>query len=146
MRLQGDDTFIAVDPDLENSGNNEFIEADYRMQAYNLPSVFRVGIAYDLFNTARNRLTLATEALHPNNNYEYVNAGLQYKLSLWRDFEFKFRGGYKTLFLKDSIQGLALGLGMKFSLRGVSTMRLDYAYSDMGELGKVNSYTISLLF
>ena len=146
MRLQGDDTYIAVDPDLENSGNNEFIEADYRMQAYNLPAVFRVGVAYDLLNTDRNRLTLATEALHPNNNYEYMNAGMQYHLHLWDGVEMKFRGGYKTLFLQDSVQGLALGFGLKLGLRGGGGLRFDYAYSDMNELGKVNSYTISLLF
>ena len=146
MRLSGDDTFIAVDPDLEHSGNNETIEADYRMQPYNLPSVFRVGVAYDLINSSRNRLTVATEALHPNNNYEYINAGMQYKLSLWQNLELKFRGGYKTLFLKDSAQGLALGFGLKLDFAGTGGLRFDYAYSDMNELGKVNSYTLSLIF
>ncbi len=146
MKLSGDDTFIAVDPDIDNGGNNELIEADYRMQEYNLPSVFRVGVAYDLFNTPTNTLTLAADALHPNNNYEYVNAGMQYRLSLWPNLEMKFRGGYKTLFLEESTQGLSLGFGLKMKLYGASSIRIDYAYTDMNELGKVNSYTISMLF
>lgn len=145
MRLHGDDTFIAVDPDPENGGNNEIIEADYRMQPYNLPSTFRVGIAYDLVNSATNRLTLAADALHPNNNYEHINAGMQYKLSVM-DVDLKFRGGYKTLFLENSTQGLALGFGLNVRLSGGSGLRFDYAYSDMNELGKVNSYTLSIVF
>jgi len=145
MRMSGDDTFIAVDPDPENSGNNDIIEADYRMQRYNLPVVFRVGVAYDLVNSARNRLTLAADALHPNNNYEYINTGMQYRLSV-KDVAIQFRGGYKTLFLDNSTQGLALGFGMNFHLRGGSGLRFDYAYSDMNELGKVSNYTLSILF
>ena len=145
MRMSGDDTFIAVDPDLENSGNNNIIEADYRMQRYNLPSVFRVGLAYDLINSNSNRLTLAADALHPNNNYEYINTGMQYRLSV-KSVDLKFRGGYKTLFLDNSTQGLALGFGMNFQLFGGSGLRFDYAYSDMSELGKVNNYTFSILF
>ncbi|MBN1348302.1 PorV/PorQ family protein [candidate division KSB1 bacterium] len=146
MRMLGDDTYIAVDPDLNNGGNNELIEADYRTQAYNLPSVFRVGIAYDFFNTTHNRVTFAADALHPNNNYEYINTGLQYQLSMWDGLVLKLRGGYKTLFLEDSMQGLALGFGLKYRLRGMAGFRFDYAFSDMNELGKVSSYTLSLIF
>jgi len=146
MRLNGDDTYIAVDPDLLNSGNNDLIEADYRMQEYNLPAVFRVGVAYDLFNTSQNRITLAADALHPNNNYEYINAGVQYQLSAVRGLILKFRAGYKTLFLEDSIQGIALGFGFQYKLNNGGGIRFDYAYSDMNELSKVNSYTFSLLF
>ncbi len=146
MKMNGDDTYIAVDPDLNNGGNNDLIEADYRTQAYNLPSVFRVGLAYDLFNGEHNRCTIAADALHPNNNYEYVNAGLEYQLALFRDLGLKFRGGYKTLLLEESTQGLALGFGLQYKYHGIAGLRFDFGYSDMNELGKVNSYTLSLLF
>ncbi len=146
MRLNGDDTYIAVDPDLNNGGNNELIEADYRTDAYNLPAVFRVGIAYDIFNLKHHRWTIAADALHPNNNYEYVNAGMEYDMTYFGNLKLQFRGGYKTLLLEDSNQGLAFGFGIQYKYRGLSGLRFDYGYSDMRELGKVNSYTISLLF
>jgi len=146
MKLEGDDTFIAVDPEINEGGNNDLLEADYRMQEYELPTLFRVGVAYDLLNTPTNRITLAVDALHPNNNYEYMNTGMQYRLSLWEQLEIKLRGGYKTLFLTDSVQGLALGFGLKLQISGSGYLRVDYAFSDMGELGKINSYTVSMIF
>lgn len=146
MRLAGNDTYIAHDADPDHSGDNDKIDAHYSMGEYNLPTSFRVGLAYDLMNSKTHRITLATDAYHPNNNYEYVNAGVQYRISLWESLELKLRGGYKTLFLKDSVQGLSLGFGMRLKSSATGTLRLDYGYSDMGELGKVNSYTLSLLF
>ena len=146
MKLEGDDTFIAVDPEINEGGNNDLIEADYRTQEYELPTLFRLGIAYDLFNTSTNRVTLAVDALHPNNNYEYMNTGLQYRLALWEQLEIKLRGGYKTLFLTDSVQGLALGFGLNLKISDSGNLRIDYAFSDMGALGKINSYTVSMIF
>jgi len=146
MRLNGDDTFIAVDPDLLNGGNNDLIVAAYRMEQYNLPAVFRVGLAYDIINSAQNRITLAADALHPNNNYEYINAGMQYQLAAMQGMVLKFRGGYKTILLEDSEQGLALGFGFKYQLSSFVGFHFDYAFSDMNELGKVNSYTVSIMF
>jgi hypothetical protein len=146
MKMEGDDTFIAVDPDINEGGNNDLIEADYRMQEYELPTLFRIGLAYDLFNTAVNRVTLAMDAIHPNNNYEYINSGLQYRLAIWEQLEIKLRGGYKTLFMKESTQGLTLGFGLKLQLAGMGNLLMDYAFSDMGVLGKINSYTLSIIF
>ncbi len=146
MKLEGNDSFIAVDPLPDEGGNNDLLEADYRMREYNLPTTFRVGLAYDIFNTDNNRLTIATDAVHPNNNYEYLNTGMQYRLSLWKNLEVKLRGGYKTLFLIDSVQGLSLGFGLKLGVIGDGGIRIDYGFSDMGDLGKINSYTVSMLF
>jgi hypothetical protein len=146
MKLEGNDTFIAVDPETEEGGNNDLLEANYHMQEYELPTVFRVGVAYDLFNTSTNRITVAADAVHPNNNYEFVNTGVQYRLSLWDKLEIKIRGGYKTLFLVDSVDGLTLGFGMKLMVAGTGNLRIDYAFADMGYFGKINSYTLSLLF
>lgn len=146
MKLEGDDTFIAVDPETNEGGNNDLIEADYRMQEYELPTLFRIGLAYDLFNTSVNRMTFAMDANHPNNNYEYVNSGLQYRLAIWQQLEIKLRTGYKTLFLKDSTQGLTFGFGLKLRFAGSGNLRIDYSFSDMGELGKINNYTLSIIF
>ena len=147
LRLQGDETFIAVDPDPNNGGNNDKIEAHYAMDEYNLPTSFRVGLAYDLINTIEHhRITIATDLYHPNNNFEYMNVGAQYQLSISQSAKIKLRAGYQTLFLQDSQKGLTLGLGMNINIVGAGKLRFDYAYSDIGVLGNVNSYTLSLLF
>ena len=147
LRLQGDETFIAVDPDPNNGGNNDKIEAHYAMDEYNLPTTFRVGLAYDLINTVENhRITIALDLYHPNNNYEYMNVGAQYQLPISQGSELKFRAGYETLFLPDSQKGLTFGLGVNIDIGGVAGLRFDYAYSDIGVLGNVSSYTLSLLF
>ncbi len=147
LQLQGDDTFIAVDPDLINSGNNDKIEAHYQMDAYNLPTSFRVGLAYDLINIENtHRLTIATDLYHPNNNFEYINVGGQYQLTLSQNTAIKIRGGYQTLFLNDNQKGLTFGFGLKFKVAGAGRIKFDYAYNSHGVLGNLNSYTLSLMF
>ncbi|MBK7981877.1 MAG: PorV/PorQ family protein [Ignavibacteriae bacterium] len=145
MKLAGDDTFIAVDPDKINSGNNENIPADYRMGEYNLPLSFRIGIGYDLLKIDDHRLTLAADAVHPNNFSEYVNIGTQYQISLFEKVRIDLRAGYKTLFVEDNTQGLTLGFGILCDV-GVSRFKFDYAYSEMTELGNTNNFTLSLNF
>ena len=129
MRLVGDDTFMAIDQDLLNSGNNDKIPADIRMEEYNLPVTFRIGLAYDILKTENHRLIIATDAVHPNNYYEVVNTGAQYKVSVGTKFEFAFRGGYKALFAEESVDGLSLGFGMKLKYQGFN-LGIDYSYSD----------------
>ena len=145
MKLEGDDSFIAVDPEPDNGGNNEQIPADYRMGEYNLPVTFRIGLAYDLFKNDTHRLTLASDAVHPNNFAEYVNVGAQYQLSLWDSFRMDLRGGYKTLFVTDNTQGLTLGVGLLVDVTATK-FKFDYAFNQMNDLGNTNNFTISLIF
>jgi len=145
MKLEGDDVFIAVDPEPDNGGNNDQIPADYRMGEYNLPVSFRIGLAYDLFKGETHRLTLATDAVHANNFSEYVNVGMQYQLSLWNNFRLDIRGGYKTLFVEDNTQGLSLGTGVMVNISNTK-FKFDYAFTQMNDLGNLNNITFSLLF
>ena len=145
MKLEGDDTFIAVDPEPDNGGNNDQVPADYRMGEYNLPVSFRIGLAYDLIKVETHRLTLATDAVHANNFSEYVNVGMQYQLSLWNSFRLDIRGGYKTLFVEDNTQGLAFGAGIMVNISNTK-FKFDYAFSQMNNLGNLNNITFSLLF
>jgi hypothetical protein len=60
--------------------------------------------------------------------------------------QFFLRGGYTKLFLPDSEFGLTLGVGLVKYFVGNTGIKFDYAYREVGILGKVNSYTIGLLF
>ena len=43
-----------------------------------MPLIFKVGLADDLFHMDNHRLTLAADLLHPTDNLERMNFGLEY--------------------------------------------------------------------
>ena len=75
-------------------------------------------------------------------NFEYVNAGLEYG---WRESLF-LRGGYKSLFLNDSEEGMTLGLGANIRLAGTVFMKADYAYADFGRLENAQRFSLAIRF
>lgn len=141
MQISGDDLTIQVDPDQTISGNNETIPARFETGRFDLPLLFRVGLSMDVLKSELNRVTLAVDALHPNDNNESVNIGGEY---MFKDL-IAFRGGYRSLFLKDSEEGFTVGGGLNHRLSGVG-FRLDYAYEDFGRLENIQKFTIQLMF
>ncbi|GIR22502.1 hypothetical protein CM15mP37_00070 [bacterium] len=57
-----------------------------------LPLFFRIGVGLKPLLTDMHRLILAIDAVHPNNNSEYVNIGAQYELKLAGQGSFTFEG------------------------------------------------------
>ncbi len=142
MQLRGRDIWFSVDPDPQQEGNVEVVNAQYLLDHFPLPLLFRVGIAWDMIRTTEHRLVFITDAAHPNDNSEYVNFGTEY---LFRDLV-ALRVGYKHAFEVDGEQGLTLGIGLNLRLRGALRMKFDYAYADFGRLESTNWYTLSLTF
>jgi hypothetical protein len=142
MKLEGNSTIILYDGDLTTSGNNDKIPANLSTDEWALPLLFRVGVSYAPWNTTLNRLTLAADAVHPSNNYEYLNVGAEYT---YNDFV-SIRAGYKSLFLKDSEEGLCLGFGIKYGLVGNIVLNVDYAYQDFGRLDYVQKISFGINF
>lgn len=89
--------------------------------------------------SARQRLTLEVDALHPNNNSESVNVGAQYRYSIPSFGDVFLRGGYKALFMVDSHYGFSVGGGFRYILMNNVALRIDYAYRDIGLLGKMHA-------
>ena len=96
--------------------------------------------------TEKHKITLAVDALHPNNNSESVNVGAQYSFSSPGLGKVYFRGGYKALFMEDSHYGPTFGFGFETYLLNNAGIKLDYAYRDIGILGSTNIYGIGVLF
>ena len=142
MQLSGRDIKFAQDPDPFNEGNVVVVNAQYEMQSYSLPLRFQVGIAKNLIENEDNRLTVAVDALHPNDNFESVNAGFEYG---WQEMFF-LRGGYKSLFLNKSEEGPTMGLGARIRLGGTVSLRADYAYADFGRLENAQRFSLSVRF
>lgn len=142
MQLSGKDLLVLYDIDPNIYGNNDQILANLRTDSYPLPLLFRVGVALDLLNTQMNKVTVGVDALHPNDNSESLNIGAEY---VFNNF-LSLRAGYKNLFLKNSEEGLTLGLGVKYDFYTNFGINFDYAYQDFGVLKNTQHFSISVRF
>lgn len=142
MTLTGRDLQFNNDPNdnLDTGPNN--IPSDYSTDNFDLPLTFRLGLAMDLYNSRYFRASAAVDAIHPNDNTEYINSGLE----LAYDEMFFVRVGYKSLFKENSEEGLTLGAGVKYYFAGNLGFYLNYGYADYGRLKKVQFVDIGLIF
>lgn len=141
MRLAGRDLRRAHDEDPVHYSNdklNTMLETD----AFPLPLLFRFGLAYSFSPLKYNDVTLAVDLLHPSNNVEYLNVGLEYLLGKL----LYLRVGYESLFDPEAENGLSYGAGINYRLLQRTAINFDYAYVDWGRLSFVQHFTIGLTF
>jgi hypothetical protein len=139
MQLSGNDVLVQVDPDPTQNGNNENINANLSLDEFDLPLVFRVGVAIDLLReVADNNLLVSIDALHPNDNTEAMDFGMEYGLM----DRFFARVGYKSAFLRDSEEGLTFGAGFRLPILGAAAIAVDYAYQSFGRLEQAHRVSI----
>ena len=142
LKLSGIDTQVEHDIAPGEFGNNERIFANLETEKFQLPLIFRVGVAMDVLSTEKNRVTLALDAIVPNDNDQYLNVGGEYTFNEL----ISLRGGYKTLLLEESQESITLGVGLHSKLFGSSRFRLDYAYGDFGLLNNIQEFSASIYF
>jgi hypothetical protein len=111
-----------------------------------LPLIFRIGISLKPIVSNYASLTLAADALHPNNNSESVNIGWSLDNKIPGFGEISFKGGIKALYMDSTQFGPTAGMGIKMNYLGNRTITIDYAYKTMGLLGDVHAYSIGLSF
>jgi long-subunit fatty acid transport protein len=138
MKFDGPDLDVAYDPD-ESNPNQDPFNSRLKVDDYDLPLTFRVGIAYDWELGEASRLTLAVEAKHPNDNLQQGGVGAEYN---WDDRYF-IRGGYK---LNYEEEGLGLGGGIKLRASKSADLAIDYAWVDYGRFESVHRFSASLIF
>ena len=146
MQYNGIDLKRPIDEAPSEAGNFEYVPARYETQSWELPLIFRIGVSAHPILTGNHRLTVSIDALHPNNNSEYINIGSEYALTFPGVGTFSLRGGYKGLAMVDSQYGLTLGFGILLNFLNNNAIKVDYAYREMGLLGHMNAYTLSLTF
>jgi hypothetical protein len=143
MKMDGRDLLVQHDIDELSEGNNANINANLATEAFHLPILFRVGVSAnmtrDFFRMENHDLIFAVDAVHPNDNREYLNVGAEYK---FRNF-FALRIGHRQLFLEDREGGLTFGFGLDFHLLNLG-FKLDYAAVDFGRLDKQNKFSMIL--
>jgi len=142
MTLSGRDVMVYHDIDPSVMGNNEMIPANLATQSWPLPLTFRAGLAMDLINNRTNRLTVAVDAIHPNDNTEYLNLGMEYTFNKI----LSLRGGYSSLFKRNSEEGLTLGTGIQSSFGEMLALKVDYAFASFNRLGGTHRISIGVDF
>jgi hypothetical protein len=140
MRLDGRDLYFNNDPNGDVGSGPNNIPSEYQTEDFSLPLTFRIGLAYDAVQMEDFRATVAVDATHPNDNTEYVNSGLELA---WQEIVFA-RVGYKSLWLRDSEQGLTWGVGIHYAITNLGSFKLDYGFADYGRLENVHYFSLGL--
>ncbi len=140
-RYSGRDLRIVYDNDPNKYGDNSSLPGEIYTEAFPLPVLFRVGLSFPFEFSPNNRLQVAVNAFHPNDNTESMSFGAE-----WTLFKsFSMRMGYQNLFLKDSEVGLTLGAGLQLDVAG-HFFQFDYAWADHGRLENTQRFTVGFLF
>ena len=150
MKYDGIDNYQPIDISEFEEGNYGDVAGQFRTSEWELPLIFRIGVTLKPISTKFTTLTLAADALHPNNNAESVNIGAELNNKIPGFGEISLRGGMKSgmddLFVDDTKFGVTAGAGVKIHLFGNRTITVDYAYRTMGVLGGVQAYTVGFTF
>ncbi len=143
MQMSGRDTRYFIRVDETKTGSNESIPTNIELNSWDLPLNFRLGISTNAISTDTYRFTVAVDAIHPNNDYPNMNVGAEFAFMEI----FMLRGGYNSLFLKDSEGGLSLGVGINSQmLFSEAVVQFDYAFRDFGRLQNVHLFSVEFKF
>ena len=139
MKLAGRDLRRPFDDDPTNFSNDK-LNVNLQTDSFSLPLLFRFGAAYRL-GTSMHRMTLATDLLHPSDNTEAVNMGLEYTFME----TISFRAGMASVFEADRTGGYTFGMGLQRRFLGQLGVTIDYAYATWGILNATHRFTVTLL-
>lgn len=114
-------------------------EVKFDERAARLPTMFKVGFAFEPIRTGNQKLIASTEFQHPVDNAERANFGLEYNMGN-RMF---VRGGYNLNYDTD---GIAAGAGFRVDTGQRSWVDLDYSWVDMDQLGGVHRVSVSFAY
>jgi hypothetical protein len=135
--------------------------SELRTSGFNLPTIFRVGLSYDVMTGDNNRLTLLGDFNQPNNNRAGFSGGAEWASQHLGGsaFGFALRGSYShlgsnnvtltdprsqtALSDEENLQGLAFGGGVNYATEGFD-LGLDYAWKYQGLLGGTNFFSVSV--
>ncbi len=123
---------VAPDGDVVLFGNRE--KSDW--QSFSPPTLFRIGFAFEPYQTDQHRITTSAQLNHPNDNSENVTMGFEYA---WKEIFFA-RGGYK---FNVEEQNISFGAGLKVPV-SIANVRFDYAFSNFDRLGSAHRFSLLL--
>jgi hypothetical protein len=143
MKMDGRDMLVQHDLTTAYPSNlNAHLDTDQ----FPLPILFRVGISSnitgDLLGIQEHDWIVAVDAVHPNDNKEYLNMGTEVRLY---NRLISLRIGYRELLLADREGGLSFGVGFGINIEG-GRVDVDYANIGFGRFGNQNMFTVMMSF
>ena len=154
LGMEGNNTLVDIDVDENIYGNNDRIDGNLGTAKWPLPLMFRFGISREFTFASNMKCLFAVDAIHPNNNPEYLNIGLEYSAM---DMVFlrvgKSHTFYELSFQEDDQnigigpeQGLSFGAGVKYQIPRGPMVNIDYVFTDFGIFNNIEGYSISFTF
>lgn len=135
MQLEGTD--LTVQYLMEES--IKYTRAQLGTEPWDIPLLFRFGMATDLIRKDNLRLTVASEVMDSRDFIHRISTGAELALN---DMVF-LRGGYK---FKYDEEDLTLGAGLKMALPQGVGIKIDYAYANYGILNNTQRFSIIFMF
>ncbi len=116
---------------IDYSYSNSYLTGtEIPFESWSLPITFRFGAVMDIYNSGINKVIAAVDMVHPNDNVEQYNIGVEYAY----DAKMFFRIGYKLTAYEG---GFSTGVGLKWNM-----ITIDYALSTLGSLGVTNRLSL----
>jgi len=151
LGMEGVNTLVDIDVDENIYGNNDRIDGNLGTAKWPLPLIFRFGLSQTYNINEKMKCLIAVDAIHPNNNPEYLNLGLEYNAL---DMFFLRVGQSHTFYelaLNDAEgsgpeQGLSFGAGIKYKIPRGPMLNIDYAFTDFGVFKNIEGYSLSIRF
>ncbi len=119
-------------------------EVTYEDEGFQLPLMFRIGVAMDLLDVypvvskENNSLLFSIDATHPRDYQEQLNVGLEYLFFK----TFAIRLGYSS---PNDEYGLCTGVGFQKSYQNY-LLALDYAYTPFDAFNDVHRFSVHFAF
>ena len=143
MKMSGDDLLVAIDIDESMDGNNESVTGYLATEKFDLPLLLRVGISDDLLIGKAIRMTWALDANSPNDNQNYINAGIE--IGLLNELVI-FRGGIHSIFLDDKQNQFSYGIGIQPPLMKRNALQINYAFEMLKHLGDTHQISMEISY
>ncbi len=141
MQYTGDNLERPIDIDPTTTGETDRVTAFLKTEQWDIPLSFKVGVANDFHLTDDVRLTVAVDAINPNDNRENINVGGEIG---FQEYIF-LRGGFKSINVDQSEGGLSLGGGITIPISEFH-VNADYGYTDWGRFKSIHRFGIGIQF
>ncbi len=126
MQMGGINSEVNIDLDSKNTGSSESIPARIRMDTWDLPLSFKLGIAVPVLAMDNIELMTLVEANQTNDNDLNSDLGAQLKY-FTKSIAFDARIGYRDAFLDNVDSHISYGAGVDVQLTGVR-FGFDFAF------------------
>ena len=141
LRMTGDDLLIGADVDENIEGNNESVTGILSTDYFDLPLVLRIGVSEQFQMGPRNQIIISADAISPDDNANYINAGLKLQLL---DGLISLYAGANSLFLDNAESEFSFGCGITIPQILNNSLSVHFTHEQMKFLG--NSQQLSISF